>query len=187
MLENHEPQRVSIVAASPGSALKPQLYAFLQIVLPAVLIALVVQLFMAQAMRVQGSSMEPSLFPDQRVVVEKVTYHLHGPRRGDIVVVRMPDQGDELLIKRVIGLAGDEVKIAGGRVYVNGRLLDEPYVADDTPGSQTWVVEPLHVFVMGDNRPASSDSRRFGTVQRDQILGRVLLRYWPPQQAGRIE
>lgn len=187
MPDNHEPHRVAVVAASPGSGLKPQFTGLMQTVLPAIFIALVVHVFMAQAMRVQGSSMEPGLSSDQRVIVEKVSYQLHGPQRGDIVVVRMSDQGDELLIKRVIALAGETVEIAGGRVYVNGRLLDEPYVAEDTPGSHKWVVEPLHVFVMGDNRHASNDSRRFGTVHRDQILGRALIRYWPPNRMGFIE
>lgn len=187
MLDNREPHGLSAVVTTPYGGLKQQLYGFMQTMLPALFIALVVHMFMAQAMRVQGSSMEPSLSSDQRVIVEKVTYYLHGPRRGDIVVVNMPDYGDELLIKRVIAVAGEEVEIANGRVYVNGRLLEEPYVVDDTPGSQKWVIEPLHVFVMGDNRHASNDSRRFGTVHRDQILGRAMLRYWPPDQVGRIE
>ncbi len=187
MLDNREPHHLAVAITAPYGGPKQQLYGFMQTVLPAIFIALVVHMFMAQAVRVQGSSMEPGLSTDQRVIVEKVTYHLHGPRRGDIVVVRMPGQGDELLIKRVIAVAGEEVEINNGRVYVNGRLLDEPYVADDTPGRQTWVVEPLHVFVMGDNRHASNDSRQFGTVHRDQVLGRAMLRYWPPNQVGRIE
>ncbi len=156
-------------------------------ILPAVLIALLIHAFLAQATRVYGQSMEPNLHSDERLVVEKISYRFHGPRRGDIVVLHDPAGGPELLIKRVIGLPGERVTLADGRVYIDGTPLDEPYLSQPTPGnSRTWLVPPLTVFVMGDNRSASRDSRVFGPVPLDQIIGRVLFRYWPPGEIGTV-
>ena len=121
-------------------------------------------------------------------MIEKLSYRFHGPRRGDVVVLHDPSGGPELLIKRVIGLPGERVTVADGRVYVDGVPLDEPYLAQPTQGSgRSWVVPPLHVFVMGDNAVASRDSRIFGPVALDQIVGHAVFRYWPPQQIGVIQ
>ncbi|MGC8780645.1 MAG: signal peptidase I [Anaerolineae bacterium] len=153
--------------------------------LPAVVIALLIHAFLAQATRVYGQSMEPNLHSDERLVVEKLSYRFHGPRRGDIVVLHDPAGGPELLIKRVIGLPGERVTIADGRVYIDGMALDEPYITQGTQGSgRTWIVPPLSVFVMGDNRGASRDSRVFGPVSLDQIIGRAAFRYWPLTEIG---
>lgn len=156
-------------------------------VVPAIIIALLIHVFLAQATRVYGQSMEPNLHTDMRLVVEKLSYKLHGPERGDIVVLRLrPD--DELLIKRVIGLPGDEVAIHDGQVYINGEPLDEPYLDQQTRGNLApRVVPPLHVFVMGDNRRASNDSRSFGPVHRDNIIGKAWLAYWPPSDVGTVD
>jgi signal peptidase I len=152
-------------------------------ILPAVLIALLIHVFLAQATRVYGQSMQPNLHTDERLVVEKLSYRFHGPRRGDVVVLRDPSGGSELLIKRVIGLPGERVTIADGRVFIDGVELNEPYLDQETEGSgRSWLVPPLQVFVMGDNRQASRDSRSFGTIGRDQIIGRALFRYWPLDQ-----
>ncbi|MBM4457030.1 MAG: signal peptidase I [Chloroflexi bacterium] len=160
---------------------------FIGTIAPAVVIALLIHVFLAQATRVYGQSMEPNLHSEQRLVVEKLTYRFHGPRRGDVVVLRDPGGGSELLIKRVIGLPGEWVGIADGRVYVDGVLLEEPYLNQITLGSgRSWVTPPLHVFVMGDNRGASRDSRVFGPVSLDHIVGRVLVRYWPPADIGLV-
>ena len=161
----------------------------LETVIPAVLIALFIHAFLAQATRVYGLSMEPNLHTDQRLIVEKVSYRFHGPQRGDIVVLKRPERPeDELLIKRVVGLPGEEVSIRDGRVYVDDRPLDEPYLEWDTGGNYGPVrVPPLHVFVMGDNRGASNDSRVFGPVHRNEILGRAWVSYWPPDEMGLVE
>jgi signal peptidase I len=154
-------------------------------IVPAVLIALLIHVFLAQATRVYGQSMQPGLHTNERLVVEKLSYRLHGPRRGDVVVLHDPSGGSELLIKRVIGLAGERVTVADGRVFIDGVALEEPYLNQETQGSgRSWLVPPLQVFVMGDNRQASRDSRSFGTVPRDQIIGRALFRYWPLDQIG---
>jgi signal peptidase I len=152
---------------------------------PAILIALVIHVFLAQATRVYGQSMEPNLHSNQRLVIEKLSYHFHGPRRGDVVVLHDPGGSPELLIKRVIGLPGERVTVTDGRVYIDGAPLDEPYLTQPTQGSgRSWIVPPLHVFVMGDNRSASRDSRVFGPVALDQIVGHAVVRYWPPEQIG---
>jgi signal peptidase I len=161
----------------------------LETVLPAILIALLINVFVGQATRVEGQSMEPNLHTNQRLVVEKVSYRFHGPQRFDVVVIRVPSQGDELLIKRVIGLPGETVEIRDGHVYINGELLDEPFTTEQTrPGRYTRItVPPLHVFVLGDNRNHSNDSRSFGPVPIENIVGRAWISYWPPEDLGVVQ
>jgi signal peptidase I len=177
----------------------------------AILAAFLVKTFVAQAFFIPSGSMEPQLHVGDRVVVSRLAYRLHDPRRGDIVVfdepvpageerpadrrfvlvrwaddllqgvgLRQPD-GTEL-IKRVVGLPGDVVEGRGGRVYVNGRELVEPYLPD---GTATSDFGPVHVpdgdlFVLGDNRSNSADSRVIGTIPIDSVVGRALARVWPP-------
>lgn len=161
----------------------------LETLLPAILIALLINVFVGQATRVEGQSMEPNLHTEQRLVVEKLSYRFHGPRRFDIVVIRVPSQGDELLIKRVIGLPGETVEFRDGQVFIDGQPLDEPYVSESTRMGRSGKVQvpPLYVFVMGDNRSHSNDSRSFGPVPIANIVGRAWLSYWPPEDAGLVE
>ncbi len=168
----------------------------LETVVPAVLIALLINLFLAQATRVYGQSMEPNLHTNQRLIVEKLSYNaflrqylgFDGPDRGDVVVIRVRTQGDELLIKRVIGLPGDVVEIRDGQVFVNGEPLDEPYLATKTSGIYgPTTVPPLHIFVLGDNRGSSNDSRSFGTISLKDVVGRAWFSYWPLDQTGFIK
>jgi signal peptidase I len=162
--------------------------ALIETVIPALVIAIGINLFLAQATQVQGQSMEPNLHTAQRLVVEKITYHFHGPRRGDIVVIDLPEAGPELLIKRVIALPGETISSQGGQVYVNGELLEEPYVTN--PGGRDIAektIPPLHVFVMGDNRQFSNDSRNFGPVPIDSVIGRAWFSYWPLELLGPVD
>ena len=157
-------------------------------VIPAVVIALVINLFLAQATQVLGQSMEPNLHSTQRVVVEKVTYRfLHGPRRGDIVVIDSPEQ-QEMLIKRVVGLPGETIEVRDGNVTIDGQPLDEHWATN--PGGGNYgplTIPPLHVFVMGDNRGASNDSRNFGPVAIEHIVGHAWFSYWPLEYVGLVE
>jgi signal peptidase I len=173
---------------SPGRAIVRFARELLETILPALLIALLINVFVGQATRVEGQSMEPNLHSEQRLVVEKLSYRFHGPQRFDIVVLKMPDQGEELLIKRVIGLPGETVEIRDGQVYVDGNLLEEPFIDASThPGRDSKItVPPLHVYVMGDNRDRSNDSRSFGPVPIDNVIGRAWFSYWPPDQIGFI-
>ena len=165
--------------------LKQWIRELLESVLPALVIVLVVNIFLAQATRVEGQSMEPNLHDSQRLIIEKISYRFHPPRRGDIVVLRRPNKSPEPLIKRVIGLPGETVEIKEGRVYINGEPLDEPYLNQATLGDMMLQLVPEeHVFVLGDNRRASNDSRSFGMVPLDDIIGRAWIRYWPLSEAG---
>jgi signal peptidase I len=158
----------------------------LETVLPALLIALLINVFVGQATRVEGQSMEPNLHSEQRLVVEKLSYRFHGPQRFDIVVLKVPSQGEELLIKRVVGLPGETVEIKDGGVYINGERLDEPFTDELTQAGRHGqvTVPPLHVFVLGDNRDRSNDSRSFGPVPIENVIGRAWLSYWPLEDAG---
>jgi len=181
----------------------------LETLLPALLIVLVVNAFVAQATRVEGPSMEPTLHNSQRLIIEKVGYHLRSPQRGDIVVFRLPNQpvtpfvqrvvallrsvlhkeslvtGPDPLIKRVIALPGETIEIKDGYVYINGELLAEPYLTQLTlRGIGPRTLSEGHIFVMGDNRGASNDSRIFGEVAVSDIVGRAWVRYWPVPNMG---
>ena len=157
-------------------------------VLPAIVIAVLINLFLAQATRMYGHSMEPNLHTDQRLVVEKVSYRLHAPRRQDVVVLHIPNRGPELLIKRVIALPEETIEIKDGAVYIDGQRLDEPYLNVETRGSYgPRTIPPGHIFVMGDNRGASNDSRSFGPVPIDQVVGRAWVSYWPFDVLGFVQ
>lgn len=160
----------------------------LETLLPALVIVLIVNLFLGEARRVEMQSMEPSLHQNERLIIEKVSYRLHLPRRGDIVVLRLSAHETEPpLIKRVIGLPGETVAIRDGRVLIDGQVLDEPYCRQATLATGgPWVVPEGHVFVLGDNRGASNDSRYFGPVPIAHIVGRAWLRYWPPSHMGLV-
>lgn len=191
--ENYELSEPAAGPAESGRAGEPArqvgraLREIAETVVPAIVIALLIHVFLAQATRVYGQSMEPNLHTNMRLVVEKVSYRLHGPQRGDVVVLRVRP-GDEMLIKRVIALPGEEVSIHDGQVFIDGQPLDEPYLDQETRGNLApRVVPPLHVFVMGDNRRASNDSRSFGPVHLDNIVGRAWFSYWPPNDLGPVD
>jgi signal peptidase I len=159
-------------------------------------IFLVIQNFVAQPYRVQQMSMENTLEPDQYVLVDKLTPRFDDFKRGDIVVFNPPptwQQGDGTpYIKRVIGIGGDKVDIHDGKVFVNGTALTEPYLYEGQPttvsGDQSsWVVPSGDLFVMGDHRQDSADSRLFGTIARSSVIGRAWLRYWPFSTFGILQ
>jgi signal peptidase I len=176
---------------SPGRHILRVLREILETMIPAVIIALLINLLLAQATRVYGQSMEPNLHTDQRLVVEKISYNrwwpVRSPQRGDVVVFRV-DPNADLLIKRVIGLPGDRVEIRAGQVLINGELFNEPYISLPTFGDYGPVdVPPLYIFVLGDNRGFSNDSRAFGPLPLDNVIGRAWFSYWPPDQWGLVQ
>ena len=151
-------------------------------------IFLVIQNFVAQPYRVQQQSMEHTLEPDQYVLVDKLTSRFDDYKRGDIVVFTPPEgwaQGDGTpFIKRVIGVARDRVEVKEGKVFINDVPLEEPYVYEGqetlVTGQDTmWVIPDNELFVMGDHRANSADSRVFGPIAKGQVVGRAWLRYWP--------
>ena len=136
---------------------------------------------------VQLSSMEPSFYEGQYIVINKVVYYFHPPQRGDVVVLHPPNNPGLVYIKRVIALPDDTIRIEEGEVYLNGSKspLKEPYISRDTSGHlPQQVVPPGSYFVMGDNRDVSSDSRNWGAITRDKIIGKAWLCYWPPTKWG---
>lgn len=142
-----------------------------------------------QNYRIESHSMEPNFFDGQYVLVNKLAYKLGEPQRGDVVVFHNPNNPDEDYIKRIIGLPGDTVSFDGGIAYVNGQPLDEPYVNPPTNGgfgAGPTVVEDNHIFVMGDNRPNSRDSRVFGELSEDLMVGKAWVRIWPLTEMGRV-
>lgn len=151
----------------------------------ALLIALVIKTFLLQAFFIPSSSMVSTLNIGDRVLVNKLSYDFHDVNRGDIIVFERPageaDSGITDLIKRVVGLPGDTVQGQNGQVLINGEPLDEPYLDD---GVTTGDFDPIevpegHLFMMGDNRGDSRDSRFFGPIEEDTIVGRAFFRVWP--------
>ena len=174
-------------AMSPLSFGRFFLKEVIQIILPAIVLAVTIHLFLAQATVVYGQSMEPNLHPLERLVIEKVSYRLHPPKRFDIVVVDLPIM-DELLIKRIVGLPGETVEIRDGILYIDGQPVPEPEerFADGTNLAPV-TLGPDSYFVLGDNRANSNDSRVFGPIHRSNIVGRAWLRYWPLERITQFE
>jgi signal peptidase I len=178
-VDHTPPEESASSRPSLGRTLRALLVEAFETIAPAFVIALLINLFLAQSTYVYGQSMEPNLHTDQRLIVEKVSYRIHAPRRGDIVVLDL-ETSDVPLIKRVIGLPGETVEIRENQVFIDGISLDEAYLSDVVQrdyGPHTVAIG--HVFVMGDNRGASNDSRYFGAVPIDRIVGRAWLSYWP--------
>ena len=154
------------------------------IIVGALLVAFVVKTFLIQAFYIPSGSMLPTLKEEDRVLVNKLSYDLHGVERGDIVVFKGPDhaQGEvKDLIKRVIGLPGETVEAHDGQVFVNGNAISEPYLGDGitTGPMEKITVPPHHYWVMGDNRGNSKDSRFFGAIDESLIIGKAFVRVWP--------
>ena len=142
--------------------------------------------FVFQVARVEGQAMAPTLNDQDRLIVSKMTYHWRDPRRGDIVMLRYPRKPEKSFVKRVVAEEGDEVRIAGGRVYCNDVVLDEPFIPAEFRSHDNWgpqVVPEGYYFVLGDRRNNSADSRHWGYVPKKYILGRVRYRWWPVSEA----
>lgn len=137
--------------------------------------------------RVDGASMEPTLQSGEFVIVNKLAYFLSEPKLGDVIVFHFPRDPDQEYIKRVIGLPGDRVVIKGGKVYVNGDLLQEDYIAAPPVYEVTVDVPVDSLYVLGDNRNNSSDSHNWGPVPMDYVVGKAVFIYWPPTQWGVVE
>ena len=128
--------------------------------------------------RIDGSSMNPTLHNEQYLIINNLSYLLDDPERGDIIVFRHP-RSDMNLIKRVIGIPGDEIEIRDRQVFVNGILIPEPYIQEPTIYEGAWFIPDDEYFVLGDNRNNSNDSHNWQYLPRDHILGKAILIYWP--------
>src|ERR1700760_1862182 len=146
-------------------------------------------IFLYQPVKVEGTSMMPSLEDQERIFVNKFVYRLEPIERGDIVVFRYPRDPSKSYIKRVIGMAGDRIRIDGGQVYVNDQALDEDYVPPAYTDSRSYpetTVPQESFFVLGDHRSMSNDSRDFGPVNQSFIYGKAVFGYWPMDKVGRV-
>src|SRR5256884_6345643 len=142
-----------------------------------------------QPVKVEGTSMMPSLDDQERIFVNKFVYRMEPIRRGDIVVFRYPRDPSKSFIKRVIGLAGDHIRIDTGQVFVNDVSLEEDYVPSDYADQRSYpeIVVPANAyFLLGDHRTMSNDSRDFGAVQQTFIYGKAVFGYWPMDKMGRL-
>jgi signal peptidase I len=156
-----------------------------QTIIISVLLFLGINLITAR-IRIESVSMEDTLHPGNAVLVNRLAYRLGEPARGDIVVFEPPFDSPEPYIKRIVGLPGDEVTIQDSRVYVNGIEIQEPYIKASPQTQGTWQVPWDTVFVMGDNRNNSSDSRSWGSVPLSNIIGKAVFVYWPPEDVGSL-
>ncbi|PZV10095.1 MAG: signal peptidase I [Leptolyngbya sp.] len=166
-----------------------------QILFVALILALLIRLFVAEPRFIPSDSMVPTLEIGDRLVVEKVSYRLHPPSFGDIIVFDPPPQlqslgfsKDQAFIKRIIATPGQTVNVLNGKVHVNNQALVEPYIA----APPNYLLEPVKVppgqfFVMGDNRPNSNDSHVWGFVPSQNIIGRAVLRFYPFDRVGRVQ
>ncbi|HEY5685972.1 MAG TPA: signal peptidase I [Acidimicrobiia bacterium] len=182
------------------------------LLLAALVVAVLIKTFIIQPFYIPSGSMIPTLLIDDRVMVSKLNYRLGDPGHGDVVVFENPwaeertesvpekavravlealgirtSQSDDL-IKRVVGIGGDQLEIRSGRVYIDDAALDEPYLPQDTsmPDYGPITIPAGHVFVMGDNRAASSDSRVFGPIPESDIIGKAVMRIWPLDRLGSL-
>jgi signal peptidase I len=145
--------------------------------------------FVAQAFRVQGTSMLPVLEDSERIIVNKLGYRLHPIERGDVVVFWYPRDPSVSFIKRVVGLPGDTIEIRSGTVYVNGAALSEGYLAPayrDDESYRSILIPKGYYYVLGDHRNSSNDSRSWGEVPEKYIYGKAFLRFWPLSKIGLI-
>jgi signal peptidase I len=146
-------------------------------------------IFLYQPVKVEGTSMMPSLDDQERIFVNKYVYRLEPIQRGDIIVFRYPRDPSKSFIKRVIALSGDTIRIEGGEVFVNGQALEEDYVPPAYSDQRSYpeiVVPPHSYFVLGDHRTMSNDSRDFGPVDVGFIYGKAVFGYWPMDKMGRV-
>jgi signal peptidase I len=170
---------------------KSGLWEFLRFAVTVIAIVVFVRVFIAQPFVVSGTSMVPTFQNSNYLIVDELSYHFKQPARGDVIVFHPPVDPASYYIKRIIGIPGDTITIRNSVVTItntahpDGEVLTEPYITTDTPGDNFSMTVPAgQYFTMGDNRPASYDSRRWGLLPQKNITGRVLLRLYPLKELG---
>jgi len=170
----------------PQSNLKRSLWEFFKFTIIAVLIVVPIRLWVAQPFIVSGQSMEPNFENGQYLIIDEFSYHFREPQRGEVVVFRYPNDPSKFFIKRIIGLPGEKIEIRGNDLYIfneqfpGGVLLEEGYLENSVyTGNLISTLDSNEYFVLGDNRPQSSDSRIWGSLKENLIIGRAWIRLWP--------
>lgn len=185
------------MAQPPAPTDQPRQKSFVRDTLEIIFLALVLYVviqYAVQTVHVLGSSMYPTLHDNDLLVASKISYKLHNPQRGDIIVFKPPDEASRDFIKRIIALPGERLRIVNSVVYINGQVLHEPYLPEKWTYNNNWpatgqeqIIPPDEYFVMGDNRNHSSDSRTFGPIALDAILGKAEVRIWPLNTTGFLQ
>ena len=178
-----------VISSSFRSRAVPMFSVWLRDLIISLTISAFIIIFLYQPVKVEGTSMMPSLDDQERIFVNKFVYRMEPIQRGDIVVFHYPRDPSKSFIKRVIGLAGDHIRIDTGQVFVNGVSLEEDYVPADYADERSYseVVVPANAyFLLGDHRTMSNDSRDFGPVQQKFIYGKAVFGYWPMDKMGRL-
>lgn len=166
----------------------------LKIAIISLAIIIPVRYFLIQPFVVKGSSMEPNFSSGDYLIIDEISYRFNEPKRGDVIVFKYPRNPSQYYIKRIIALPGEKIQIMKGKIvifnneYPGGITLDESYIPKElkTPGDVDTVVGDNEYFVLGDNRTASSDSRVWGVLSQDEIIGRAWIRGWPVDDLGKI-
>lgn len=172
-----------------GTTQKSSFFRFLVDVLETLVLSVLLFLginAISARIRVDGSSMEPSLHSGEFVIVNRLAYRFGDPEYGDVVVFHFPGDPKQEYIKRIIGLPGDKVRVSSGIVIVNEETIHEPYIAAQPRYEGSWEVPEGYIFVLGDNRNNSSDSHNFGPVSQESVIGEAFFIYWPPTNWGAI-
>jgi signal peptidase I len=187
------------VKARAGFSITGMILEFAQSIVLALSVFVLLYLFIAQPNEVKGNSMKPNFLNGEFLLTDKLSYQFGQPQRGDVVVFKAPPTepcAEEQCeyIKRIIGLPGDKVMVKEGQVYLNGKLLDQPFLSEGLitdPGdyNQEGVEKTVpegEYLCFGDNRPQSRDGREFGPIKRESIIGKAFFKYWPPQSVGLV-
>lgn len=176
-------------AVAPAKAPRPLFAVWMRDIVISLIISILFIIFLYQPVKVEGTSMMPTLADQERVFINKFVYKLEPIHRGDVVVFRYPRDVSKSYIKRVIAVAGDRVRIDDGVVYVNDERLPEPYVPEDYWDTRSYpeTEVPKHAyFLLGDHRNLSNDSRDFGPVKEKYIYGKAVFGYWPFDKLGKL-
>jgi signal peptidase I len=173
-------------SSAQGSSWRRALIDIIETIILSVALFLGINMVSAR-IRVESISMQPTLHAGNFVLVNKIAFKLGAPERGDVIVFRYPPDPEQVpYIKRIIGLPGDHIRIYDGKVSVNDQLLVELYIASATHQGGEWIVPEDSLFVMGDNRNNSSDSRSWGMVPMENVIGKAEVVYWPPDKWGML-
>lgn len=155
----------------------------LESVVLAVVLAAVIRIWFLEPFYIPSTSMEPTLYPQDRIIINKIGYKFRQPERGDVVVFKYPLDPQRDFIKRVIALEGETIEVRDNCVFINGKRLEEPYLTDEVVAEfGPYVVPKDHLFVMGDNRNNSDDSRVWGPLNKKFLVGKAVFVYWPPER-----
>ncbi|TAL51386.1 signal peptidase I [Patescibacteria group bacterium] len=176
-----------------GGAIACFLFEVIQIVIISSAIIIPIRYFLIQPFYVKGASMEPNFYDHEYLIIDELTYRFRDPYRGEIVVFRYPRDPSQYFIKRVVGLPGETVEVTGGNVIIyntqhpNGIVVEETYLAESTTGKVRVTLGEDEYYVLGDNRDSSLDSRSFGPITRDDVIGRVWVRGLPISRIGTFD